>query len=209
MTAPGSPLQIVPVIRLIPNGREPFSGETLARLLAKLREVVEQQRLEQLQIDCDTPDRLLPSYAKALAAIHQCVKHLSVTALAGWSNQSSWQDLQNSVDEIFPMFYDLEPDTRTENGGPLPRPLVDSAQMGEQLRAWSACRIPWYAGLPNFARLTVYDRAGKSRGHIRDWRWNDVCFNRALVEPRHVRARDISVSAESKDAHQQYSDRGG
>jgi hypothetical protein len=35
---------------------------------------------------------------------------------------------------------------------------------------------------PNFARLTLYNTAGKSRGHIRQWRWNDVCFNAALVD---------------------------
>jgi hypothetical protein len=80
------------------------------------------------------------------------------------------------------MFYDLEADPPGVGRGAAPRPFIESEVIAAQLRDWSKCRIPWRAGLPNFARLSVYDSAGKSRGHIRQWRWNDVCFNAALVD---------------------------
>lgn len=179
---PPSPFQIVPVIRLDPQVREPFTGRALEDLLARLREAITANELTELQIDCDTPDRLLGPYAHALARIRQLGPRLTVTALAGWSRSAAWPDLQSAVEEIFPMFYDLEPDPPNVGHGAMPRPLIDLPEFEAQLREWNACRIPWRAGLPNFARVTVYDRAGKSRGHIRKWNWQDIVFNRALVE---------------------------
>ena len=176
-----SELRIIPVIRLDPFGREPFGAAATELLIAKLRDAVETHSWAELQIDCDTPDRLLASYAGALHEIRKLVPRLTVTALAGWSRTPHWQPLQASVDEIFPMFYDLEADPAGVGQGQLPRPLIETGAIDAQLRDWSACRIPWRAGLPNFARVTVYDGSGKSRGHIRRWKWNDVCFNTALL----------------------------
>jgi hypothetical protein len=181
ITLPPSELRIVPVIRIDPLSREPFSPAATEALVAKLREAVNARGWSELQIDCDTPDRLLASYARVLADIHKLVPRLTVTALAGWSRTPHWQALQDSVDEIFPMFYDLEADPPGVGHGAAPRPFIERDVIAAQLRDWSKCRIPWRAGLPNFARLTVYNAAGKSRGHIRQWRWNDVCFNTALL----------------------------
>ena len=174
---PKCAVHLVPVLRLDPTMREPFRAEALEELLALLKTEIATQHWNELQIDCDTPDRLLDSYAAALGQIHRLVPRLSVTALAGWSRDQSWPALQQAVAEIFPMFYDLKPDP---NGQPLP--LLSQSETDAQLHEWSACRIPWRAGLPNFARLTVYDQAGKSRGHIRDWQPNDLSFNRALAD---------------------------
>jgi hypothetical protein len=52
--------------------------------------------------------------------------------------------------------------------------------MTKMLRDWSTCAKPWRAGLPTFARLTVYDSSERSRGQIRNWNWDEVCLNRAL-----------------------------
>ena len=78
------------------------------------------------------------------------------------------------------MFYDLEPDPPGVGVNSMPRPLLELDSLQEQLRDWDACTIPWRAGLPNFARITVYDRDGRSRGHVRGWKWSDLCFNEAL-----------------------------
>ena len=173
-------LRIVPVVRIDPLTREPFSATATEALVAKLRAAVEAHGWTELQIDCDIPDRLLGSYANALREIRRIVPKLTVTALAGWSKTPHFQALQKSADEIFPMFYDLEPDPARIAADRMPLPLLEAKSIDAQLRDWSACRIPWRAGLPNFARVTVYDAAGKSRGHIRGWSWKDVVFNTAL-----------------------------
>ncbi|HEV3410572.1 MAG TPA: DUF3142 domain-containing protein [Chthoniobacterales bacterium] len=179
---PASGLHIVPVIRLDSIAREPFAGSALKSLLNELRAAIEQNSWRELQIDCDTPDRLLGQYAIALAEIRRLLPRLSVTALAGWSRSVHWHALQQSVDEIFPMFYDLHEDAPRVGLGATPRPLLDETEVARQLQEWSQCRIPWRAGLPNFGRVTVYDHGGKSRGHIRAWRWNDLCFDPALLK---------------------------
>jgi hypothetical protein len=48
------------------------------------------------------------------------------------------------------------------------------------LAEWNKTGIAWRAGLPVFARATVFDAEGKSRGHVRAWNWDDICFNSAL-----------------------------
>ena len=179
---PASELRIVPVIRIDPLKRESFSAASTTALVAKVRDAVEERGWTEVQIDCDTPDRLLGAYAHVLREIRRFVPRLTVTALAGWSRTPHWEALQESVDEIFPMFYDLQADPPAVGRGAAPLPVIETETIGAQLRDWSKCRIPWRAGLPNFARLTVYDTSGKSRGHIRQWRWTDVCFNPALVD---------------------------
>ena len=49
------------------------------------------------------------------------------------------------------------------------------------MRAWRGCPIPWRAGLPTFARLTVFDQTGLSRGQIPNWTWDDFCFHKGLI----------------------------
>jgi hypothetical protein len=128
----------------------------------------------------DCPDRLLAEFAGALKKIHARVPRLSVTALEGWCRQPAWEQLQASVDEIVPMFYDVQVDPVVTNGGS-PLPLIDPAKIEAELAGWSACKTPWRVGLPLFSRLTLYDHvSGLSRGHIRDWNWDDLCFNKAL-----------------------------
>jgi hypothetical protein len=42
------------------------------------------------------------------------------------------------------------------------------------------CGVPWKTGLPWLSRLTIYGADGKSRGHLRQWSWDDVIFRREL-----------------------------
>jgi hypothetical protein len=59
-------------------------------------------------------------------------------------------------------------------------PLIDVDKLAAQIESWRGCRIPWFAGLPNFARVSVFNRQGASRGHLRAWDWGAVCFNPTL-----------------------------
>jgi len=80
------------------------------------------------------------------------------------------------------MLYDFEPDPIVE--GAAPRALLDPEKLERTLTEWNECRIAWRAGLPSFARVTLFDPSGKSRGHIRDWSWDDLCFNKSLATLR-------------------------
>jgi hypothetical protein len=170
-------MRIIPVVRLVSTEASPFDGESVTALRAALAPAA--RGADELQIDFDCPDRLVDQYADALGKLHGLAPRLSVTALAGWSRLPAWSHLQASVDELFPMFYDLEPDPPLAVKGP--PPLLDLATLKSQLRQWSLCKTPWQAGMPSFARVTLYGAAGRSRGHLRAWTWDDLCFDRALA----------------------------
>lgn len=178
---PGSgELRCVPVVRLESRERSPFSPASLEALCGALSTVT--KGADELQIDYDAPDRLVEEYTAALKKIHTLVPKLGITALPGWSRSSALRVLESSVDELLPMLYDFVPDPIVEGAAPLP--LLVPEKLERSLEEWSHCRIEWSAGLPSFARVTLFDPSGKSRGHIRDWSWDDLCFNKSLATLR-------------------------
>lgn len=167
-----SRLHVIPVVQVVPNEALAASNSDLVELLKAVAESGE------LQIDCDCPDRFLFRYAEFLGLLHREVPRITLTALAHWIRHPAWEALEENAVEVLPMFYDLYPDpTNTSETNP-PLPLLSPAE--PQLEAWQQCRIPWQAGLPTFVRVTLYDSDGRSRGHIRDWSWNEICFQSAL-----------------------------
>ena len=178
----GAELRFVPVVRLESREKSPFSRASFDSLLAALAPVAKEA--DELQLDYDAPDRLLTDYAGALKKIHAVVPRLSITALPGWSRDSAWRAFEGSVDELLPMLYDFEPDPIVKGAAPLP--LVTPEKLERALDEWNRCRIPWRAGLPAFARLTLFDASGKSRGHIREWNWDALCFDRSLATLRPI-----------------------
>ena len=181
--APG--FHVVPVVRLSAEDRAPFAPAAQAELMERLRTVA---GAGELQIDFDCPDRLLAEYASALANLRATVPHLSITALTHWPRLRDFPKLVRSVEEIAPMFYDMQADPTGVGIASPPPPLLDPEQIGTALRAWRGCPIPWRAGLPSFARLTVFDRTGLSRGQIPNWSWEDFCFHKNLrtLGPTHL-----------------------
>jgi hypothetical protein len=173
-------LIFVPIVRLESREKSPFSKTSLASLLGALSAVA--KGVDELQLDYDSPDRLVEEYAAALKKIHALVPKLSITALPGWSRSRVLRILESSVDELLPMLYDFEPDPTVE--GAAPRPLLDPEKLERLLAEWNECRIAWRAGLPSFARVTLFDPSGKLRGHIREWNWDDLCFNSSLATLR-------------------------
>ncbi len=173
-------LRFVPVVRLESRERSPFSQTSLESMLGVLSAVT--KGADELQLDYDAPDRLVEEYAAALKKIHALVPRLSITALPGWSRNPVLRVLESSVDELLPMLYDFEPDPTVEGAAPLP--LLVPEKLEISLTEWSQCQIAWRAGLPSFARVTLFDPSGKSRGHIRDWSWDDLCFNKSLATLR-------------------------
>ncbi|MES2572199.1 MAG: DUF3142 domain-containing protein, partial [Verrucomicrobiota bacterium] len=177
------PLAIIPVLRFSTEGEAPLGDPAVQAVSQILRETAHQAGATEVQIDFDCPDRRLGEYATFLARCraHIAPTRLSATALAGWSHSPAFQQLQAGVDALLPMFYDLLPDPpeRVRAGQVLP--LIDASVLATALASWKACRIPWHAGLANFARVTLFDREGRSKGHLREWNWDEVCFNRELV----------------------------
>lgn len=184
----------VPVVRLEILGKAPLDLPGLAEMLAPLADAG-----GRLQIDCDCPDRLLADYTAFLKKLRTKVPHLSATALAGWADRPEFAGLAASVEKLAVMFYDLRPDplrvqigrptTNSADGtapgdgnksGATPLPFLEHESFQRELASWDACRTPWLAGLPNFFRLTEYDATGRCIGHIRNWTWDEVIFQRAL-----------------------------
>jgi len=173
--APG--FHLVPVVRLTSEGKKPFARAAMPELLASLDAVAV---AGELQIDFDCPDRLLGDYAATLAEVRRKVPHLSITALTHWPTLRGFPALAHGVEEIAPMFYDMQADPTGVSSAAPPPPLLDPESVAVALHAWSACPVPWRAGLPSFARLTVFDRTGLSRGQIPNWAWDDFCFHKNL-----------------------------
>ena len=191
----GPALNIIPVVRVSTSIHSPeqFSGEDFGRLL---RPIVDTAPGREVQIDFDCPDRLLPIYAERLRVARQSadIHRLTITALAGWANVPASTPLWTAVDSVFPMLYDTEADPvplanpsshKVHGVSPCqPRPLLKPEELAAELRSWVRCPVPWYAGLPAFARVTLYDPDGRPRGHLRRWDWEDLVFNPALVLDR-------------------------
>jgi hypothetical protein len=169
---------VVPVVRLTSEVRQPFAPDALARLRDELSAVAGKSGA--LQIDFDCPDRLLAEYAAALRKIRGAVPHLSITALAQWPRLRGFAVLTQAVEEIAPMFYDLQADPTGVQAEAPPPALLDPVQFEAVLQPWKQCPIPWRAGLPTFARLTVFDRTGVSRGQVPNWTWEEFCFHKSL-----------------------------
>jgi hypothetical protein len=169
-------IRFVPVVRLVSHERQPFSDASITALLASLSAAT--AKGDELQLDYDAPDRLLADYAAALKRIHGLVAHLTIAALPHWSRPDHLRLLEPSVDELLPMLYDFEVEPTVKDQSPLP--LIAPEKISKLIENWRACRKPWRAGLPVFARLSVYDANQKLRGQIRNWNWDEICFNRSL-----------------------------
>jgi hypothetical protein len=169
-------IRLVPVVRLVSREHQPFSDASVTALLASLSAVGAKH--DELQLDYDAPDRLLAEYAKTLNRIHRLVPRLSIAALPHWSRADYLKLLEPNVDELLPMLYDFEPEPILKDQSPLP--MISPEKISKLINAWRACRKPWRAGLPVFARLSVYDENQKLRGQIRNWNWDELCFNRSL-----------------------------
>ena len=169
-------IHFIPAVRLVSRERQPFSDASVADLIARLKPVA--GNADELQLDYDAPDRLLSDYSSALKQIHQVSRKLTITALPHWSRPDHLAILRANVDELLPMLYDYEAEPVLENDAPLP--LINPQKIAKLIDDWRSCGKTWRAGLPVFARLSVYDSNQKLRGQIRNWNWDEICFNPSL-----------------------------
>jgi hypothetical protein len=167
-------VRFVPVVRLVSRERTPFTAKANESLFAALASATKGG--DELQIDYDAPDRLLRDYAATLKQLHKLVPRVTITALPHWARSSAAREFRGAAEELLLMLYDFEPDPK----GGAPLPLIAPEKIDRYLAEWNEVQIPWRVGLPVFGRMTVFDADGKSRGHVRTWNWDDVCFSNAL-----------------------------
>ena len=181
-------IDMVPVVRIHPHasffeqvvgedqGRRFFGGSDGDGLAAW-------RGFPEVQFDFDCPTRLLEEYAGFVRQVRGRVwewapeQRVSVTALAGWIDAEGLAALAAEVDALFPMFYDLDADRAEDVRSGRWLPFADAAVHGRWIRKWAACPVPWVAGLPNFARVSVFGEEGGLRGHLRSWQWDELVFH--------------------------------
>lgn len=191
----GDRLDFVPVVRLVSRAVEPFAPPSMDALVAALTPIA--KLTGDLQLDFDCPDRLLDDYSSALKKLHSVTTgRLSITALPHWSRADCLRRISENADELFPMLYDYEAEPVLPNDAP-PQPLIFPDKMAKMLQDWSACQKAWQAGLPCFARLTVYDPQNRSRGQIRNWNWDEVVLNPAFVSTGPIQLGTALLRAKS------------
>ena len=176
-------IAIVPVVRIEPRRDVPLELAAADAFASLLQKIARQLDATEVQIDYDCPDRRRADYARFLARCRsQLVPvRLSAAVLAGWSSAPEFPQLVQGVDALMPMFYDLFPDAPAHVRSGQILPLLDAATVTRQIEAWRHCTVPWSAGLPNFSRVTVFNGDGRSRGHLREWDWDGVCFEPRLA----------------------------
>jgi len=137
-----------------------------------------------LQIDFDCPSSRLADYASAITRLRETGKFpsISITALASWIDAPDFPKLAAAVDELVPMFYDLEADPADAVRRADFEPMIGPDTL-RWIAKWKNCPKPWRAGLPNFQRLTTFAEDGKLIGHHPRFR-PEFLFDHPLLELR-------------------------
>ncbi len=162
---------LIPVIRLDPGPDSIEKPEAAASLAKWVRFHFDNKPPRSLQLDYDCPVRLLPKYAEYITALRTelSLQEVSVTALASWIASPGIDKVGAAADEMVPMFYDITADPPADVVAGKLVPMA-GGEANMWIPKWKDCRTPWRAGLPNFARLTLFDSDGKLSGHLRQWR---------------------------------------
>jgi hypothetical protein len=173
-----SGIRMVPVFRIEPQAAflgAPDAGHSFVEMLRRWSG--DKNAIGEFQLDFDCPDRLLGSYADFLTDIReQTSAYISITALAGWPSRLDFKKLARAVDAFAPMFYDLHADDEADAREGKFQPMAHS-EISQSIANWSRCPKPWFAGLPNFERLSVFAANGELIGHMREWRHELLWFH--------------------------------
>lgn len=179
----GGVAEVIPVFRLKPNPAFLGSPVAVAALAGQIRAWWgKPEPLAEVQLDFDCPDRVLGDYAGFLGALGRQLAptRISATALAAWPDHPQFRKLAAAVHALVPMFYDLQADAAAAVREDRYVPLA-GAGVAPWILKWRACPVVWYAGLPNFERVSVFRRDGDLIGHLRGWTHDPLLFQPALT----------------------------
>lgn len=112
-----------------------------------------------LQVDCDVPTRRIAAYAEFLRALRAAMPegtHLSVTMLLDWAYSRDLATLMESVDAVFPQFYNayLPIDLSGQT------PLVGGNDLERVVKRMEAVGRPYRVGLGTYEQCSLYDAKG-------------------------------------------------
>lgn len=145
-----------------------LAASTLARAFEAQRRRAEKAgfKVNGLQIDFDSPTSKLEKYADLLKRIRPELPPgiaLSITALPTWLTAQEFEPLLASVDYFVPQFYENSMGATIESISP-----VSSKRLLEKgLQDAGRLSKPFYAGLPAYGQLILYDEKGRLSGTYR------------------------------------------
>ena len=146
-----------------------------------------------VQLDLDSPTRLLPKYAALLQSIRPGLNGLplSVTALPTWFMSPLVQQVVDAVDFTAPQFYEAETPRRLDHYVPLSR----LSSVAEGMRRVARCGKPFYVGLPAYGHALVYNDQGDLMGA-----WHDLGLPEAARNPAFHLERAFPANASGGQA---------
>ena len=175
-------LTVTPVFRIKPGAAFLMDPASASRFVDEIRAWQGGLPSAEIQVDFDCPARLLGNYAAFLKTVGSGLapSRISITALASWPGEPQFKKLATTVSALYPMFYDLEEDTPADVMAFRFQPIA-SRSVASWLKKWEDCPTPWFAGLPNFERVSLFSRTGKLIGHLRGWEPDAVFFHPYLT----------------------------
>jgi len=175
-------ISITPVFRIKPKSDFLGPSDAAGKFARLVQLWANEKPLKEIQIDFDCPDRLIENYANFLSEIADRLKptKISITALASWPKHPHFKKLARTVSSMSPMFYDLHRDKPVDVLANRFQPMANAKDM-ELIRTWKNCPVPWFAGLPNFERISIFDSSGNLTGHVRGWSHDEWFFHPALT----------------------------
>ncbi len=149
----------IPVLETVP---------VLADSVRKLRAEMRQRgmALTGIQLDVDSPTRLLNNYARYLSAVRKELPadlQLSITALLDWFRSGTGiANVLRHVDEHVPQFYDAR-DTSASSGGAAIAERLDGAKWGPMLNRY---RKRFRIGVSTFGRARLIRKPDENRNTV-------------------------------------------
>ena len=194
---PGSYLSrmtLIPVVRLEPPPGWSFNPGDNDALITRLNAIARNLGADEMQLDYEAPDRLIPAYTAFLRQLKPRRSwKLSITALGHWDRFAP--GFLGVADEITPMFYDLNPAHEQMHDGAL-EPIGEPGPIRAELERWRNCPLPWRAGLPNFSRVTLIGKDGWSKGNFWSWSWNEIWYSPLLSAAGPTRAGESVLTVD-------------
>jgi hypothetical protein len=148
-----------------------------------------------VQLDIDSPTRLLGKYAGMLGRMREAIRPLefSITALPTWYRSPRIREIAAAVDFIVPQYYEAETPRDVKEFVP----ISSSNRLKAGLCAAGSLGTPFYAGLPAYGHALVYSGTGKLLGG-----YHDMSVAEALRHPAMKLLENYPVDAKGRRANE-------
>ena len=117
-------------------------------------------QVEGVQLDIDSPTRLLPRYASLLHMVHAGLDRswtFSATALSSWLTSKHVNEIAKEVDYLAPQFYESQVALTDDK----PTTIADLNALEEGLGKAASLPVPFYAGVAGYGHSLLYNERGQ------------------------------------------------